>query len=163
MTAAVVSYPNRNGHLVLCMDCNVGRTSAEEQEQRGQVVRIPIAYCRVCLALVSSWLLLGNILSPSCSTLSPTSRCVSGLRDERARAVPHLARWLSRGFGLSVRRPHCVSSLVTSGSGLPRLPQSSLPNSHLAESPTARALYSGGSGVPQVSDSSRSSRLNLFL
>ncbi len=47
------------------------------------------------------------------------------------------------------------------GSGVSGLPQLSLPNSHPAESPTARVFYSDGSCLLQVSDSSRPSRLSL--
>ncbi len=52
-----------------------------------------------------------------------------------AGAVSRRARSLSRGFSSPGRRPHRVPSLVTSGSGVSELPQSSLPNSHPAESP----------------------------
>ena len=73
-----------------------------------------------------------------------------------------LVRRLSRGVGLWFRRPHLVSSLVTSGSGVSELPQLSLPTSHPVESPTARVFYSGGSGLLRVNDSSRLS-LSLSL
>ncbi len=72
-------------------------------------------------------------------------------------------RQLSRGFGSSGRRPQCISSLVTSRSGVSGLPQSSLLTLHPAQSPTARAFYSSGSGLLQVSDLSRLSRLRLSL
>ncbi len=80
----------------------------------------------------------------------------------QGRCLISLVHWLSRGFGSSGRRPHSVSSLVTSGSGISGLPQSSLPRLHPMESPTARAFYSGGSASPRVSDSSRPLRLGLY-
>ncbi len=67
----------------------------------------------------------------------------------------------SRGVVSSGRRTHRVSSLITSASSVSGLPQQSLPNSHPAESPPARAFYSSGSGLLRVSDSSRPSRLSL--
>ncbi len=89
------------------------------------------------------------------STLGPTSWCVcvSG-------GVWVFVRRLSRGFGSSNWRPHCVFSLIISGSGVPGLPQSSLPRSHPTESPAARAFYISGLGLLWVSDSSRPSRLS---
>ncbi len=107
-----------------------------------------------CMHISTVWCLTLSFVATSVS--SPTSHvCVA----EGAWVRPSL----SRGFGSSSRRLHRVSSLVTSGSGVSRLPRLSLPNAHPAESPTARAFYSGGSGLLRVSDSSRPSRLSLSL
>ncbi len=99
---------------------------------------------------------MNSLVSHFCST----SRCVC----MAGRAWVFVC-WLSRGFGSSGRRPHRISSLNTSGSGVSGLPQLNLPNSHPAESPTARAFYGGGSGLLRVSDSSHTSCLmqSLFL
>ncbi len=53
--------------------------------------------------------------------------------------------------------------LITSGSFDSGLPQLSLPNSHPAESPIARAFHSSGSGPLRVTDSSRPLCLSLPL
>ncbi len=62
---------------------------------------------------------------------------------EGTRAFVHR---LSRGFGSSGRRPHCVSSLVTSGSVISALPQSSLP----IRTPQAPLLQEPSTAVVQV-------------